>query len=237
MEIIDTKNAYGWTTTIPNQITVALLDFISEAGPGATVLDIGCGFGVATLPALAAGVRVIANDLDAAHLESVKDQAVKRGFGDRLATVAGSFPDDLHFENLTAIHSSNVLHFLDGEEIERGAVRMSEWLRPGGKVFIQVGTIYAGHIRALLPVFEAREQRGVKWAGEVANARDYVHPQFRTAIPDRMNFLTGPPLVAAYEQAGFDIEQAWYYTRTGLEPPLTNDGREHFGLIASKPPA
>jgi hypothetical protein len=26
---------------------------------------------------------------------------------------------------------------------------MYEWLRPGGKVFLQVGTVYAGHIKRL----------------------------------------------------------------------------------------
>lgn len=235
MEIVDTHNGYGWTTTIPNQITVAFLEFIaSNSDPVPAVLDIGCGFGVATLPALAAGARVIANDLDAGHLRSVRDQGVKDGFGEWLTTKAGRYPNDLNFEDLVAIHSSNVLHFLDGEEIERGAAAMFEWLRPGGKVFLQVGTIYAGHIKRLVPVFEDNERRGVKWPGEVANARDYVLEDFRAVIPDRMNFLTGPPLVDAYEKAGFQIEKAWYYTRTGLEAPLTNDGREHFGLIACK---
>jgi SAM-dependent methyltransferase len=235
MGIVDTKNGFGWTTTVPNQITLAFLEFIaSQDVPSPVVLDIGCAFGVATLPALAAGATVVAMDLDPGHLKVVREQAAAQGFGGRLETVVGRYPDDLKVENLYAIHSSNVLHFLRGAEIERGAVRMFESLRPGGKTFIQVGTIFAGHIKSLVPVFDENERRGRKWPGEVDNAREYVLPEFRSLIPDQMNFLSGPPLVDVYERAGFRIDKAWYYTRNGLEPPLTNDGREHFGLIACK---
>ena len=236
MTIISTRNSFGWTSNIPNQITVAFLDFLSEEGAASsTALDIGCGFGVATIPALKTGATVIANDLDAGHLAAVQAEAEAFGLSERLTISPGRFPDDLGYADLTAIHSSNVLHFLKGEEIERGAREMYSWLRTGGKVFIQVGTIYAGHIKALVPVFDSNVRRGLKWPGEVENANEFVLEQFRTAIPDRMNFLTAEPLVEAFGDAGFEIEQAWYYTRTGLEPPLTNDGREHFGLVARKP--
>jgi SAM-dependent methyltransferase len=234
MEIINTHNGYGWTTTVPNQITVAFFDLIASSY-NPLVLDVGCGFGVATLPALALGAQVIANDLEPSHLSKVREKATEQGLDGNLTTVEGRYPDDLSFTNLAAIHSSNVLQFLKGAEIERGAAAMFDWLRPGGRAFIQVGTVFAGHVKLLVPVFEDNLRRGVKWPGETDNAHNFVMPEFWPAIPDRMNFLSGPPLVEAYENVGFEVEKSWYYTRVGLGPPLANDGRENFGLILRKP--
>jgi hypothetical protein len=124
-----------------------------------------------------------------------------------------------------------VLHFLRGNEIEEGARRMHSWLRPGGMIFVQVGTIYAGHIRRLEPLFEERRRQRVRWAGETECARDYVLADFREVTPMFMNYLDGPPLVEAFESAGFQTLRAWYYTRTGLPEVFRNDGREHFGYI------
>ena len=112
---------------------------------------------------------------------------------------------------------------------------MREWLRPGGKVFLQVGTIYAGHIKGLLPVFEERRKCGVKWAGETDQARFYVALDFQHATPMFMNYLDEAPLVEAFQSAGFRVDRAWYYTRHGLPATLKNDGREHFGLVATLP--
>jgi SAM-dependent methyltransferase len=234
-EIIATHNGLGWTSTIPNQITCEWLEFIrkSEEQP-LRVLDIGAGFGVATIPALKGGARVIANDIEKSHLDALRKEAGDLGYADHLETVVGRFPGDLTFTELDAIHCSNVFHFLRGEEIVAGATRMQSWIRRGGKVFIQVGTIYAGHIKRLLPVFEERRSTGVKWAGETNRAREFVLPEFMTATPEFMNYLDGSPLVEAFEGAGFQTEKAWYYTRTGLPEVFLNDGREHFGYIGCK---
>lgn len=218
-----------------NQITIEFLRFISDRQTTHLVaLDIGCGFGVATMPALETGANVIALDLYQSHLDAVREQAVQNGIADRLKTVQGRFPTGLQFEDLTAIHSSQVLHFITGNEIEEGARRTHAWLKSGGKVFIQVGTIYAGHIKQLVPQFEAKSLRGTRWPGEVENARDFVIQESRDATPQFMNYLSGPPLVEAFESAGFHTEKSWYYTRTGLGPPFVNDGREHFGYVGVK---
>jgi SAM-dependent methyltransferase len=199
------------------------------------VLDIGAGLGVATLPLLETGAAVIANDLEASHLQTIQVEASSRGFEGRLEIAHGRFPDDLAFSDLDAIHCSNVLHFLRGEEIEEGARRMHSWLRPGGMIFVQVGTIYAGHIRRLEPAFKERRRRGMRWAGETNCPREYVLSDFRDATPVFMNYLDGPPLVQAFEDAGFRTVKAWYYTRTGLPEVFRKDGREHFGYIGRRP--
>lgn len=234
-KIVATHNGMGWTSVVPNQITCEWLDFIRESQEHPLrVLDIGAGFGVATIPALKGGARVIANDIETSHLDAIRKEASDLGYEDHLETVVGRFPGDLAFTGLDSIHCSNVLHFLRGEEIVAGATRMRSWLRSGGKVFIQVGTIYAGHIKRLLPQFEQCRSKGVRWAGETDRAREFVLPEFRTATPEFMNYLDGSPLVEAFEAVGFQTERAWYYTRTGLPEVFLNDGREHFGYIGCK---
>ena len=233
-DIIPTQNAYGWTSEVPNQITCELLHALPEFGVKPVVLDIGAGLGVATLPLLQAGAQVIANDIDTCHLATISKAATKSGCGERLTTVLARFPENLSLDDLDAVHCSNVLHFLHGEEIVAGAQRIHEWLRPGGRVFVQVGTIFAGHIRKLAPEFERRRHAGVTWAGETARAKDFVLPAFRNLTPEFMNYLDGPPLVEAFESAGFTTERAWYYTRHCLPEVFVNDGREHFGYIGRK---
>jgi SAM-dependent methyltransferase len=233
-EIVPTNNAYGWTSTVPNQITLALVNWIESLPRNSSVvLDIGAGFGVGTLPILETGASVIALDLEETHLAAIRREAKRRGVDDRLTTVVGAFPGSLHFEELDAIHCSNVLHFLSGAEIELGVEKMRTWLKPEGMVFIQVGTIYAGHIKKLLPVFQQRRSEGVIWAGETKCARDFVSSEFHDAIPTFMNFLDEMSVVQVFKAAGFKIDQAWYYTRHGLPAELRSDGREHFGLIAN----
>jgi len=234
-EIIPTRNAYGWTSDIPNQITCEMIRQLPEFDPHPVVLDIGAGLGVATLPLLKAGARVIANDIDEFHLRGIAQRAAEIGYGAALTTVLGKFPQDLTFRGLDAVHCSNVLHFLPGDEIITGTRRIYEWLKPGGKMFIQVGTIFAGHIRKLVPEFEQRRRKGVVWAGETDRAKDLVLLKFRHLTPDFMNYLDEPPLVEAFERVGFRTKHAVYYTRHGLPEDCMNDGRENFGYIGEKP--
>ena len=234
-DIVYTHNGLGWTSTIPNQITCEWLDFIHKGQEQPMrVLDIGAGFGVASIPALKHGARVIANDIERSHLDAIRKEASDLGYADQLETVVGRFPGDLAFAELDAIHCSNVLHFLRGEEIVAGAARMHSWLRSGGRVFIQVGTVYAGHVKRLLPQFEERRRKGVRWAGETDRAREFVCPELRDEMPEFLNYSDGDPLVEAFEKAGFHREKAWYYTRTGMPELCLNDGRENFGYVGSK---
>lgn len=234
-EIVQTHNGYGWTSTVPNQITVALLDWLKTLEQTAPlILDIGAGLGVGTLPLLEAGATVIALDLEESHLVSIRQEAERRSIAERLTTAAGKFPGTLHFEQLDAVHCSNVLHFLSGSEIETGARKLYEWLKPGGKIFLQVGTIFAGHIRRLLPEFEERRRSGLKWAGETHSARDYVAAEFRDATPKFMNYLDEAPLMQVFEASGFQVDRSWYYSRTGIPDAVRFDGREHYGMVMSR---
>ena len=94
-----TRNRMGWTSNQPNELSRLFIDFCGSAQ--APVLDLGAAYGVATVPALEAGARVIANDLDSDHLFEIPDHP-------NLTRLAGRFPDfDLPPGSLAAVHASN----------------------------------------------------------------------------------------------------------------------------------
>jgi len=77
----------------PARTTRVLLDALRAEGvEGATLLDIGGGVGAIQLEMLVAGVRS-ATDVDAsgAYLEIAREEAQRRGYGDRLTYRHGDF--------------------------------------------------------------------------------------------------------------------------------------------------
>jgi SAM-dependent methyltransferase len=201
------------------------------------VLDIGSGFGAAALAALTAGAAVVANDVDDRHLRVIVEQATAAGVGQRLETLPGWFPGDLHIprESLGAIHASQVLHFLSERELITGAALMFRWLKPGGKVFTVSGTPYVKTLEAFIPVYEERRRAGVPWPGAVQNVHEYSSHPTINELPDFMHFLDDETVARPFADAGFVIERVEMYNREGLPEYLRYDGRENVGLIARKP--
>jgi 16S rRNA G966 N2-methylase RsmD len=77
----------------PDRTTRLLLDAVKgEHIEGATLLDIGGGVGVAHLELLSAGLRS-ATDVDAssAYLDGAREEARRRGYGDRVTYHHGDF--------------------------------------------------------------------------------------------------------------------------------------------------
>ena len=77
----------------PETSTRVLLDALRAAGiEGATLLDIGGGIGAIQLELLGAGASS-ANDVDAstAYISAARDEAARRGFGDRVTYQHGNF--------------------------------------------------------------------------------------------------------------------------------------------------
>jgi hypothetical protein len=77
----------------PESSTQALIDaLIAEGVDGATLLDIGAGIGAIQLGLLAAGAaRSASVDATEAYVEAAREEAVRRGFGDRAAGRVGDF--------------------------------------------------------------------------------------------------------------------------------------------------
>ena len=110
------------------------LSMMSRARP---VLDVGCAFGYTCRLMLERGYRVIANDLDAKHLDALRAD-VAESVPSKLITMPG---DVLKLEgiepgSLSGALALNVLHFLSGAEIRGVFERVHGWLASDGGVFM-----------------------------------------------------------------------------------------------------
>ncbi|MBF0467220.1 MAG: GNAT family N-acetyltransferase [Nitrospirae bacterium] len=225
-----TINRMGWSSELPNKYSQEFIRFAETCT--APVLDIGAAYGAATIPALMNGAQVYANDLNAVHLDDIRLRVKEEQ--SRLILVQGRFPDKLDFplDFFDAIHASNILHFLRGDELVNGITKIFKWLRPGGNLYLMLSTPFAGLFKKFIPVFMERKKLGVKWPGEIENVREYTNHYL---IPDFMHLMDEDVLLPVLQDNGFIIEKAEKFTRSNLPAFYAFDGRENLGVIARKP--
>ena len=218
----------GWASQSLNAVSLGFVSFCPTA-PG-PVLDIGAAYGTASIAALQAGATVIANDLEAAHLEHLRGQP-------NLTLKPGRFPRHLHFEpeTLGAVHASSVFHFLTGNQLEEGFRAIARWLRPGGKLFVQAATPFQTPFVAFIPDYNRRMEAKEKWPGWVEKISAYSTHRQLGMMPSSIHLLDDQVLRRLAESVGLHVEQAWLYRRDDLPASLHLDGRESAGLVASKP--
>ena len=230
-----TKNKKGFTYALTS-FGKAFINFASKSAK--PVMDIGAAYGVATLPALMAGAKVVAVDIEDHHLNTI-EKSVDVTLRQHLKTMRKRFPDfDMPAESIGAVYMSQVLPFLNGAEIETGAKKIYDWLVPGGEVFIVSFTPYISHVSSFIPLYEARKQRGVRWAGYIDDlSRFSDHPDIYTHLPNQIHHVNAEDLRWAFEKAGFIIRELRYFGEEegALPEGIRMDGRERLGMIAYKP--
>jgi hypothetical protein len=233
-DIVPTSNGFGWTSAIPNPTTLLFLEFVEQIA-NALVIDIGAGLGVASLPAMQAGACVIVNDIDSSHLMAVASEAKVRGLANQCRPLLASLPDLPDLEPLDAIHASNVLHFLSGDQLARAAAWMFSALKPSGRAYMQMQSPFCGHFRAFYPRYQMRVKRGDRWPGEIDDAKRYAPAEIAHLIANFNHVLDGERVVALFEANGFEVLSWRYYRRPGLPLVSQNDGRENLGVVVRKP--
>lgn len=230
---VPTLNKYGYMLSSLDDYTRAFVEF--AGGCAYPVVDIGAAYGVATLPALERGARVVAVDLEARHLEILREKASAE-FRDNLITIAAAFPEALELEgnSIGAFLVSRVAHFLSPERLELAARKLHGWLVPHGKLFLTAETPYIGVWEKFIAVYEERQAQGEKWPGLVTDVPRYC-PARAANLPPLMHFLDPDVLTRVFTGAGFTIEKCDFLARPEFPADLRRDGRESVGLIAVKP--
>jgi predicted SAM-dependent methyltransferase len=228
-----TYNQQGRTTLVPNEVMEQFIEFATNAKK--PILDIGAAFGVATLPALNKGARVIANDIDARHLEKI-DAACPSELRKNLELREGHFLRDLKIAKggLSAILASQVLHFLSGEELELAAQQFFSWLAPGGKIFTISGTVFTNNLKKLIPLYEERKSQHAKWPGEFLNLQSLTDDRTVQELPSFFHALDEEVLRRTFERVGFRIDECCFFNRKGVPEYVKLDGRENVILIGTK---
>lgn len=91
---IDPGMAFGTGTHPTTQLCLELIEEILP--PQSAVIDVGCGSGILSIAALKLGARsALGVDIDAAALQSSRENAVLNGVADRLWLGQGSLPEIL----------------------------------------------------------------------------------------------------------------------------------------------
>ncbi|MBI4351612.1 MAG: class I SAM-dependent methyltransferase [Elusimicrobia bacterium] len=227
-----TLNSMGTMTPSPDIFSSAFIEFASKA-PG-RCLDIGAAYGVSTIPALAGGAHVVANDIDGRHLRILASRVPTEDRA-RLELAPGNFPDEMDFQpgSFGAVLICRVMHFFDGPRIDRAAAKVREWLAPGGKVFVVAETPFIGTARAFFPTYEARLKAGNKWPGVVENVSAH-DPKRAGSLPSLFHLLDDRVLSRVFTSAGFTIERLAYFARPDYPADIRLDGKESIGMIAIK---
>lgn len=228
--LIPTLNNTGWMTEGLDSVSEAFVAY-AAASPH-ECLDLGCAYGVATLPALAAGARILACDMEARHLEILARRTPEPDRS-RLHCQVGVMPDvTFPADSFGAVLCARALHFLRGEDIELTLTRMIHWLVPGGRVFLVADSPYTGPWRVRAPEYEARKAAGHPWPGLVEDYRSLLPATVNPAEhPAFIHPLDPDVLRRACTAAGFRVLDSRWLPGAMANSPL----RTHAGLIAERP--
>lgn len=230
--LIPTLNNTGWMTEALDRVSQAFVDYAGAVADRADeALDIGCAYGVATLPALALGARVLACDMEPRHLQILAGR-VPPAQRDRLRTQVAIMPGvDFPAESFGAILCARALHFLRGGDIGITVLKMQRWLKPGGRLFLVADSPYTGPWYKQAPEYERRKAEGDPWPGFVENYRALLPPGTDVSRhPEFINPLDPDILARVARAAKLEVLEASFLPgSTGNQAPKT-----HAGLIARK---
>jgi SAM-dependent methyltransferase len=236
--MVATLNGTGFMFEIRDGFADA---FIQDAGQlgreGHRSLEVGCAYGVSTIPALEAGARITASDLDPRHLDILRGK-VPRHLRGNLDLVPGALPGmDFPAGRYHAILCSRVLHFLGGDDVDAAVRKMAAWLAPGGRLYLVADTPY-GVWRKKIPEFEAGRAAGERWPGLMVGLHNYLSagsPGKPIDKPPFMNLMDPELLARTCTEAGLRVVDAAFISRPDFAGLGRMDGRENAGVLAVKP--
>jgi SAM-dependent methyltransferase len=230
---IPTLNQQGYALATLDEYTQAFVDFAATCSQ--PVVDVGAAYGLTSLPALKAGARVIALDLDRRHLDILREQ-VPLEYITNLTTLAAEFPERLPVPSASvgAFMLARVAHFFTPKRFQLAVEKMHEWLVPEGKVFLTAETPYLKNWEAFRPVYDQRRKMGETWPGFIEGVSRYASSR-SVNLPPSMMLFDKDVLERVFTQAGFVVEKLEYLPRPNFPADLRLDGRESVGLIARKP--
>ena len=230
---IPTLNRMGYMSPALDEIQRTFVTYC-QANLSGNFLDIGCGFGIATLPVINGGGKITACDLDEKHLEVLQEGLSQEKLS-RLTLITGHFPDEVIFpkDTFEAINISMVLHFFPPPTIEKAFQEIFLCLKKGGRLFLTTSSPYQRALSPFLSTYE-KKQSVEEWPGYIADIEKYV-PQRAPFLPKQNIVFCPHELTRLASKFGFHVLVATFFSREGIPPDLSLDGREYSGIICEKP--
>ena len=228
--LIPCLNGRGFMEQDLNNISKSFVEESSELE--GLSLDVGCAYGIASIAALKKGSKVLASDMDQAHLDILLKETPEE-LKDNLTTKLGTLPNiDFKNESFIAIHCSRCLHFLTPNELIETLRNMYNWIQPGGRIYLITDTCYSGPWKNYLPEFEKKLEAGDPFPGFIENVLDCLPiPRLPKGMTPHMNCLDPDTLSRECKSAGFKIITSKYF---GPSRASSNYGKDHAGIIAIK---
>ena len=228
--LIPCLNGRGFMEQDLNNISKSFVEESSELE--GLSLDVGCAYGIASIAALKKGSKVLASDMDQAHLDILLKETPEE-LKDNLTTKLGTLPNiDFKNESFMTIHCSRCLHFLTPNELIETLRNMYNWIQPGGRIYLITDTCYSGPWKNYLPEFEKRLEAGDPFPGFIENVLDCLPiSRLPKGMTPHMNCLDPDTLSRECKSAGFEIITSKYF---GPSRASSNYGKDHAGIIAIK---
>ena len=231
-----TNNAHGYMHQL-SPIGQAFVDFSTQK-PFQPMLDVGAAYGIASLPCLEHGAKVIATDIDKTHLQILRERAPS-ACRHLLSTVCAHFPLTLHLaqQSISAILIAHVLSFLTQQQLLQGFAKLHHWLVQGGKLFILNYTPYHKTLTQFIPVYEQRLQNKKLFSGYIQNRERYLDQSREPHdLPKQLMLLDKPTLEFLLKKNNFSIDYLEYIggQSVGVPEPFCLDDREWVACIAIK---
>ena len=230
---IPTLNQMGYMSPALDEIQMAFVEYCGK-NPQGNFLDIGCGFGVATLPVVNRGGRIIACDLEQQHLDILK-KSIPREKRPLITFVKDHFPNEISFpeNHFDAINISMVIHFLSAPLIEKALRSLFICLKKGGRLFITTSSPYQKVLSSFLPIYKMKRLTE-EWPGYIQDIGDYV-PHRAHLLPKENIVFCKDELSRLVSKFNFQVRAALFFSREEIPQDLALDGREYSGVICEKP--
>lgn len=228
--LIPTLNHRGFMSERLDPTSARFVDYAATIRE--PVLDMGCAYGVATLAALHRGACVQACDMEAGHLDILREETPPE-LREKLRTTVATLPDaEFPAGGFGAILCSRVVHFLLPDELRTTLGKMYAWLKPGGRLFLVADSPYTGFWFAGAADYERRKAAGEEWPGFIADIGAFLKDSQRPpGMLPYLNPLDPDTLARECTRAGFTVDEASF---TGRD--LGNaEGRNHAAVIARRP--
>jgi len=228
-------------------------EWANNCTSNAEALDIGAAFGINTfsLVNFRKDVKVIALDTESSHLNYIENVAVKEGCSDRVRILKSSLPslEGIQSQSISSILCAEVMHFLNGEELEKSFHRFYDVLVPGGKLCLscvstkmstplyqKIADDIAKNPNNPYPTFysgqEAKGMFDTLMGGFLEESRGKAIPQ--TFIPSSFHWISVAQVARLAENANFLIDFIKQTEHPGY-PQVWKSSHHNLQLVATKP--
>jgi len=173
---IPTLNKTGWMLSEPDQV---MLDFANCVLPSQLpCVDVGATYGVATIAALKKGKSIIATDIEVLHLNQLAENVDREvpELRQNLKIICGSFPLEpvLAPGSIGAVLLSRVITFLNPAQVRDAIETVSQWLVPGGWLFLSADSPFLKLYSKFLPEYQRRISCQEEWPGWIHDTSNYL---------------------------------------------------------------